>query len=232
MKFRELFSSPEGKRITEKYLYRVLISSICSILLCMGCLAGTTWAWFAVSIENSGNVIQIASVPNVAVAIDATSYDSGPVIVKDNVTVTIENASELDDVQHKSTLYVTFLLDEEVQGYVMLNHENGYTANVTISIPEEQESKLSWAVSWFKPDKADPVVDNLIKANIEEETDPTKDSTEHTDGETESIDETTQPSEAETEPAEETTQPAEEETKSTEGTVITEPDTNTVENDP
>lgn len=62
MRISELFTVPKGKKITEKMMARVLISSICSILLCMVCLAGTTWAWFAVSIENPGNEIQISSV--------------------------------------------------------------------------------------------------------------------------------------------------------------------------
>ena len=39
---------------------RVLISSICSILLCMTCLVSTTWAWFAISIENEQNEIVTA----------------------------------------------------------------------------------------------------------------------------------------------------------------------------
>ena len=56
-----LFTVPEGEKITEKHLTRVLVSSICSILLCMSCLVSTTWAWFAVSVENTGNVINIGT---------------------------------------------------------------------------------------------------------------------------------------------------------------------------
>lgn len=62
MHIKRLFTVSEGEKLTEKVFGRVLVSSICSILLCMTCLAGTTWAWFAVSIENQGNVIQIATV--------------------------------------------------------------------------------------------------------------------------------------------------------------------------
>lgn len=61
MRIKDLFTVPEGEKVTEQVFHRVLISSICSILLCMTCLAGTTWAWFTVSIENTGNVIEIAS---------------------------------------------------------------------------------------------------------------------------------------------------------------------------
>ena len=222
MKFRELFSVPEGKTITEKNLYRVLISSICSILLCMGCLAGTTWAWFAVSIENEENVIAVASNPEVVITVNDAGFESSSNLGSGTHIVRVTHASELDDVQQKSTLYVTFSLNEGVQGYVMLNHENGYTA--TINITTDQECVLSWTVSWFMPDNAEPVVDNLIELRSEE-TEPTEESTEPTEETTESVEtekdpteETTEPTEAETDPTEETTQPTETETDPTEET--------------
>lgn len=59
MQLKELFTVPAGEKITEQCLRRVLVSSICSILLCMTCLVTTTWAWFTVSIETT-EVIEIA----------------------------------------------------------------------------------------------------------------------------------------------------------------------------
>ena len=223
MKFRELFSVPEGKTITEKNLYRVLISSICSILLCMGCLAGTTWAWFAVSIENEENVIALASNPEVVITVNDAGFDSSSNLGSGTHIVRVTHASKLDDVQQKSILYVTFSLNEEVQGYVLLNNENGYTANINITT--DQECVLSWTVSWFKPDNAEPVIDNLIELRSEEETEPTEESTEpaeetteSTEAETDPTEETTEPAEAETDPTEETAEPAEAETDPTEET--------------
>ena len=58
---KSLFTVPEGEKITEKQMQRVLVSSVCSILLLLSCLVSTTWAWFAVSIENTGNVIEIGA---------------------------------------------------------------------------------------------------------------------------------------------------------------------------
>ena len=223
MKFRELFSVPEGKTITEKNLYRMLISSICGILLCMGCLAGTTWAWFAVSVENAENVIAVASNPEVVITVNDAGFDSSSNLGSGTHIVRVTHAGELDDVQQKSTLYVTFSLNEAVQGYVMLNHENGYSANINITT--DKECVLSWTVSWFEPDSAEPVVDNLIELRSEEETEPTEESTEPTEettepaeDETDPAEETTQPTEAETEPTEETTQPTEDETDPAEET--------------
>lgn len=58
-KLKYLFTVPENEKVTEKHLMRVLISSVCSILLCMTCLVSTTWAWFTVSISSENNVIGI-----------------------------------------------------------------------------------------------------------------------------------------------------------------------------
>ena len=57
MQMKGMFSLKAGQIVTEKYLRQVLVTSICGILLCMSCLIGTTWAWYAVSIENNDNEI-------------------------------------------------------------------------------------------------------------------------------------------------------------------------------
>lgn len=75
MRIKELFTVPEGEKVTEKVFGRVLVSSICSILLCIACLGGTTWAWFTVSIENTGNVIQIAAVKQIVIINNADNRE-------------------------------------------------------------------------------------------------------------------------------------------------------------
>ena len=62
MHIRDFFTVPADKKISDKAFARVLISSICGILLCTCCLAGTTWAWFIAGVENPNNVITIATV--------------------------------------------------------------------------------------------------------------------------------------------------------------------------
>lgn len=56
-----LFTVPSGEKVTEKHLQRVLISSVCSFLLCMTCLVSTTWAWFTTSVTSGNNVITVGS---------------------------------------------------------------------------------------------------------------------------------------------------------------------------
>lgn len=46
-----LFTVPEGEKVSDRHLKRVLISSVCSILLTMSCLFGTTWAWYIASVQ-------------------------------------------------------------------------------------------------------------------------------------------------------------------------------------
>ena len=44
---------------SDKQLRRSLISMLASIVLCISCLVGTTWAWIQTSITNEGNVITV-----------------------------------------------------------------------------------------------------------------------------------------------------------------------------
>lgn len=230
MKFWRLFSVPEGKEITEKNLYRVLISSLCTIFLCMGCLAGTTWAWFAVSIENPENVIQVA-VPSVvvstdhpaflseAVGIDTIEIESETEFPAGEYLLTISHPGEGDVFDQKSNLYVTFSVDEVVMGYMTLNYDNNYETQVILQT--EQDCVVTWVVSWFQPENAEPVADDLIYWYAEEEeTESTEESTDPTEESTDPTEETTEPTEETTEPTEETTEPTEETTAPTEETTV------------
>ena len=248
MKFRELFSVPEGKRITEKNLYRVLVSSICSILLCMGCLAGTTWAWFAVSIENEENVIQIEEPevtvnvvriedPVVTVTIDDT-FQSGYELVAGDYMLTITRSTNKDDLNQDMKFYASLIisyLDGEED--ITKIYKIVITDSVSTAININTDFKLRIEISWMEPANAEPVVENLIEVKVEEETEsteestePTEETTEPTEAETEPTEETTQPTEAETKPTEETTQPTEAETDPTEETTQpTEAETDPIE---
>lgn len=59
MKLKDLFSVPDDQRVSEKQMLQVLICTACSILVCMSCMVGSAWAWFAVSVESSGNAIVV-----------------------------------------------------------------------------------------------------------------------------------------------------------------------------
>ena len=215
LRIKELFTIPEGKKVTEKVFGRVLVSSICSILLCMACLLSTTWAWFAVSIENTGNVIQTADAPSYLITVDGQDFSPGTELSTGDHTVSITHASTGDDLLKKSTLYVTFSIDGEVYGYTSVGGAYPHSTNVAIS--NEKPCVLSWSVSWFMPGNPDirPLADHTIRIIAE---DPTEEATEAT-GATEETPESTAPPEettetgsVPTEPADEATEPADETT--------------------
>ena len=56
-----------NKKITNKYLSKVIATSVISIVLCMMCLASLTWAWFTLDVQSSGNTLRSAE-------FDATVY--------------------------------------------------------------------------------------------------------------------------------------------------------------
>lgn len=60
-KIKCLFCVGDDKKVTEKSLSRLMLSSILGIVVCVICLAGLTWAWFSGSATSSANVITAAS---------------------------------------------------------------------------------------------------------------------------------------------------------------------------
>ena len=158
MRLKDLFTVPKGQKVTEKHLRRVLIASICSILLCMSCMVNATLAWFTLSIENKGNQIWIGE-PKINVFVNGGSYASGSKLSGNDVTLQMFHANEkTDDFNKKSTLYVTLTIqgnDSAETVCVTLDESNGYSLEVNIQNRTENACKVSWTVSWFKPDNAD-----------------------------------------------------------------------------
>ena len=138
----------DREKMTEKSFYQVLVSSICGILLCMIGLAGTTWAWFTVDIENTGNVLQIGA-PAVEVFIGGTELTSGESLPLGECTIQVKHANEADVFQNKSTLYVTFSLDGEVKGHLVLNSQNSFAAEFKADLTEARQ--FTWVASWLQP---------------------------------------------------------------------------------
>lgn len=204
MRLEDLFSVPAGQKVTERHLRRVLASSICSILLCMSCLAGSTWGWFTVSIENRDNVIQIGK-PEVIVTKGDEKLNSGYTLEDGTHTVRIDHGNEEDDLQKKSTLYVTLTIqvgNETKFVYVTLDNDNNYTTEVTVIC--NQDCTLSWEASWFAPDGADELVGDTKVVTVEEPTEPPTEEPTEASTETEPSTETGAPTEDTTEESEPT----------------------------
>ena len=177
MRIKSFFTVPEGTKVSEKMFGRVLVSSVCGILLCMACLLSTTWAWFTVGVENRGSEIQIARVTaDITVKnaeneseIGADPQNGGYVLETGtyNMDICLENtASGPDDLnRQQNDVYVVMTLthDTKVESYCF--------AFAGKAEPAKQQKKLRvnssaatihFSVSWVKPASALPVVGEEI----------------------------------------------------------------------
>lgn len=158
MRIKNLFIIPTGEKVTEKALRRVLISSICSILLCMTCLVSTTWAWFTVSVENTRNEIWIAA-PEVSVTIkDGLGADVAPdngvydLAANRDYTLTLKLIGEVgsgSDLKVDRPVYaiMTVLKEKDSQSYYVAINDTPFTLN---GFELDMPAKLSFIVSWMK----------------------------------------------------------------------------------
>lgn len=179
MRLKELFIIPEGKKVTEKVFGRVLISSVCSILLCMVCLISTTWAWFTISIDNMGNEIQIGK-PEIKFTVDNSEYVPGTELENKDIILSMVHANTADEFHKKSTLYVTLTIQngsETTTVCTTLNESNNYSAVINIQNNTEMPCSFGWTASWFAPVKAVCLTDSTIVLDTQE---PAESSAENT----------------------------------------------------
>lgn len=159
MRIKDLFTIPEGEKVTEQAFSRVLISSICSILLCMACLVGTTWAWFTVDLENQGNEIQISKVTADIRIEGAEKLADGSFQMSAGIyTIDIQLEGDVAKADSLSRplgdIYVVMTVTHDGAAdsyYCTFNRQNG-------EIQKQQEfrvgsgtAKVSFTVSWVQP---------------------------------------------------------------------------------
>jgi len=161
LRIRDCFTIPEGQKATEKAFGRVLLASVCSVFLCMACLVGTTLAWFTVSVENPGNVIEIA-VPEVSVSEETDSTESA---LK---RLTFTHNNDPDDFGSHGNIYVTVhFVDVNLNPVSFLLDADTYSYSIEIG----DTISYTYEVSWSAPSNTDRYDGNPIRLP-EEETDP------------------------------------------------------------
>lgn len=245
MRISKLFTIPEGEKVTEQKLRSVLVASVCSILLCMTCLASTTWAWFTVSVENTGNVIVPHSPQGAVWRLDGVEVSPGVTLTKGENVFIINHRSEEDDLGWKCDLYVTFSVDSMAQNYIKLCKENNYSTAVTLIVSDDSGThKVFWGVSRSAPELDTITVydSGTIEIKVEafaddksnaEAAPPSKGPPEGDGSGQNPSEETTEPAETTTpsDPSEETTQPTDP-ADSTDPTKPTDPTDPTKPTDP
>lgn len=165
MRIYELFTVPEGKKVTEKMFGKVLICSVLSIFLCMVCLISTTWAWFAVSIDNGANEVKIATatpVVEVKNAESAIPASDGVYVLNAGIyTVDIQvdnNATVTDDLNRsRRTVYVIMTVNHDGASasyrFALAGEETRQIQQLRI---ESGTATVSFCVSWIEPASAAP----------------------------------------------------------------------------
>lgn len=73
---KEIFYAPKHSKPTDENIMRLLLPSFVGIVICMVCLAGSTWAWFSASVQTAPQTIEAASF-DISAAI--TDEDGEPV---------------------------------------------------------------------------------------------------------------------------------------------------------
>lgn len=192
MRIKAFFTIPEGKKVTEKVFGRVLLSSICSILLCMICLAGTTWAWFEVTISGNGGQIQIVDVEMTATVKNGSetltpAEDGSYTLEKGTYTV----SAQLEGERTNTDIPVYALVSVGDDHYCMQleNSSEGTGATRDLLITAET-ANVRISLVWLKPDGAQ-LVENGGTIGAVKEDPATQPSTGATEGTTEGTTETT-----------------------------------------
>ena len=232
MRIQDMFRIPDGEKVTDKAFSKVLASSICGILLCMACLAGTTWAWFTADMASTDNVIQIATVtvdatvtPDDAIAIEDGSYT----LPEGDYAVQVRVDNNATDAARPVYVLVTVTQDGGDTLYY-LTFANGTTETTVQLTVEGSSATLRFTALWSQP-AALPLGDTATvigadAATTTTTTTTTTTATESTTTETEPTE--TQPTEAE--PSE--TQPTETEPTETQPTEAEPTETQPTETQP
>ena len=222
------FTIPADTKITDKAFSRVLFSLICSILLCMGCLAGTTWAWFVASIENEGNVITIASVTT-----DVVVYqDDVEVLPAEDGSYTLPlgdyavqvSVTNSNPASQRAVYVLMTVTQNDVEQWYYLPFADGVTeANVALTVTNA-DATVRFATRWAQP-VATLIEDavTLTGEAVADSTTPTEPTTPTDTDSTDPTDSTTSTEVTETTDTTETT----ETTESTTSTETTETTTTT-----
>ena len=164
MSIKDFFTVPENEKISDRAFTRVLISSICGILLCMICLAGTTWAWFISNVEGPGSVMAIATI-----SVDATIMQGEDEVVAaedGSYTLPAGNYTLHVTVDNDATATVPWVYvllsategEEESHHYWAFDTSPG-EATVAITV-DSAPVTLHLYTRWAQPE-AEPMTDSL-----------------------------------------------------------------------
>ena len=147
----------EKEKSADAGIKRMMLTSVLGMLICVVCLAGTTWAWFTANsgIDDTDKPLSVETAQvNVAVSID--NQGKGTVSGGNSQTITIAKNEKLsvtltgDGTSTKRYCYVTVDGDRY---YVDLSSSNSITFTVCSS-----SDSMTIEASWSAPDSGSSLI--------------------------------------------------------------------------
>ena len=154
---KNLFSVPKGKKVTDADMKRVLVSSVCGILVCMTCLISSTWAWYTVSVKTDAFTVSVADAA-VSVAVnnqqasitESIDLEAGQEVAL-KLAFTTDATSNSFNPQPKRVIVMSCINAEgETVGsyYTVVGSESN---TVAITVKTEAACTLRFAPAWQLP---------------------------------------------------------------------------------
>lgn len=126
-----IFYAPKHTKPTDENIMRLLLPSFVGTVICMVCLAGSTWAWFSASVQTAPQTIQAANY-DIAVTMNGEPVSS-PVTLEagQKYTVTLTVAGNAPSGGYcrveggTAPLYTTPLLPGDTLTFTLIPEKDG-----------------------------------------------------------------------------------------------------------
>ena len=165
---QNLFSVPKGKKVTDADMKRVLVSSVCGILVCMTCLISSTWAWYTVSAETGPVSIEVAEL-ELTVGVDGvqTATEDTFVALMDNqqstVQLKIDPEQQADSLKTVAKRYVVLSVYDAEEQHVSTYYVPYNGSVLELTLATDLACKVYFTPTWQIPLQGEPLPEEVFK---------------------------------------------------------------------
>ncbi len=132
------------KKLSDKALIRLIITSVLGILLCIVFLCSTSYAWFTESVEGKNNSIKTAG----ECLLTASVSQGGEEII--NITASDENGKTLSDMQGEYSVSLTLPMGSS-SGYLIISVDGQNYYSEYLKRNETQDQSLNFTITVNTP---------------------------------------------------------------------------------
>lgn len=154
-----IFYIPKYDRPKKKDISRLLMPSVVGMLLCMICLAGTTWAWFTASIQSGANTLNAA---RFALLVDVKAEGGDALTVNETTGCFTLEANKTYTVTLKpdgtaNKGYGVITIDGQTRHTAQIAKPNTFTFKIQTA---DTGATLSVVPAWGENGSADAVIND------------------------------------------------------------------------